>query len=117
MPAGTTTPKWLLDFRMKVPPVALVHGTTVAIDASLSDVWTLTTTGSENTTFTVTGGVAGQTYKFIITSDSGGSDVLTFGTGFRVTGTLTLTASKVYVVEFVSDGTSLIETSRTTAIT
>jgi len=46
------------------------------------------------------------------------SYTMTFGTGFKTTGTLatgTVTA-KTFVLNFISDGTSLIETSRTTAM-
>jgi len=45
------------------------------------------------------------------------SYTLTFGTGFKTTGTLATgtTTSRQFIIEFISDGTNLIETSRTAA--
>jgi hypothetical protein len=47
------------------------------------------------------------------------SRTVTFGTGFASTGTLATgtTATRRFVVRFISDGTRLLEVSRTTAIT
>ena len=49
-------------------------------------------------------------------NDASGARTITFSTGFRVTGTVTGTASKAILVTFCSDGTTWNETSRTTAI-
>jgi len=42
----------------------------------------------------------------ILSADSSGTVTYTFGTGFRVTGTVAVTASKNIVMQFVSDGTN-----------
>lgn len=42
---------------------------------------------------------------------------IAFGTGFLATGNLTGTASRVFVVRFIFDGTVFVEVSRTAAMT
>jgi len=49
---------------------------------------------------------------FVFSSDST-NRVVTFGTGFSSSGTLTVTASKKATASFVYDGTSFVELSRT----
>jgi hypothetical protein len=69
-------------------------------------------------TFTTTVAPAGATASIIIVTSGTTSYTITFGTGFLTTGTLatgTVTA-KTFVVNFVSDGTTMIETSRTVAM-
>ena len=51
-----------------------------------------------------------------LTAD-GTTRVVTFGTGFKSTGTISVTASSLFVVTFIYDGTNWVEASRTTAIT
>jgi hypothetical protein len=59
---------------------------------------------------------AGYVLRISFTTDATGGNVITFGTNFKSTGTYTLTtASKYYSIVFVSDGTNLIELSRTAA--
>lgn len=53
---------------------------------------------------------------FIITNDATSGKVITFGTNFKSTGTLTGTASKTAVVLFVSNGSTLYEASRITGL-
>ena len=117
MPAGTTPFKWIMENRMRVPTVVLPFSGTIAVDASLSNSFSIAATSNTASTVTVTNPVAGLTYTFLITADGTGGNVFTFSTGFRVTGTLTTTASKVMAITFESDGVSLIESSRTVAIT
>lgn len=76
-------------------------------------------TVSANVTLTTTVPPAGTTARVIIVTSGTTSRTVTFGTGFKATGTLlTGTASnRRFVVTFVSDGTQLLETSRTIAIT
>lgn len=73
-----------------------------------------------NSTRTVTTAVptAGQRRTLIILTSGTTSYTITFGTGFKTTGTLATgaTSARRFVLEFISDGTQLIETSRTTAI-
>lgn len=59
---------------------------------------------------------AGFVLRISFTTDGTAGNVITFGTNFKSTGTYTLsTANKYYSIVFVSDGTSLIELSRTAA--
>lgn len=69
-------------------------------------------------TFNATGGVAGQTCSFVITTSGASSFVLTWGTAFKTVGTLATgtTSGKVFTVSFIYDGTNWNECSRTTAM-
>jgi hypothetical protein len=58
---------------------------------------------------------AGAQITVQISNDSGGARTITFGTGFRSTGTVVGTASKAILVTFTSDGTTLNEDGRTSA--
>jgi hypothetical protein len=69
-------------------------------------------------TFTTTVPGAGTACTLIIVTSGTTSYTMTFGTGFKSTGTLatgTVTA-KTFVISFISDGTSVIETARTVAM-
>ena len=81
------------------------------------DVFTLTTTG--NCTInasSATSGTAGQRVTFIVTDDTTGGHVVTFGSYFKPSGTLTGTASKTATVTFVKSGSYWYEVSRTTGL-
>ncbi len=69
-------------------------------------------------TFTTTVPVVGTTCTLIVLTSGVTSFVMTFGTGFKTTGTLTTgtVSARYFVFRFVSDGTNLIEASRTIAI-
>lgn len=76
------------------------------------------TTDNQDQTINASGtGTAGDEMRIIFITDAAGSadEVITFGTNFRSTATLTLAnaASSRYVVSFVSDGTKWTEVSRT----
>lgn len=77
---------------------------------------TITPTG--NCTFNASTGAAGQRCVFVVTTSGTSSYVLTFGTNFKTTGTLTTGTSsgKVFTVSFVWDGTKWCETARTVAM-
>jgi hypothetical protein len=62
-------------------PVAL-SGTTVAVNAALGNVFTLTLTGA-TTISNPTGMVAGQTMTFMITQASGGGDTVTWSGNYK----------------------------------
>lgn len=96
---------------------ALTAGSTVTIDSTLGNVFTLTP-GQAETINATTVGVAGQMMYLIVTTSGIDSYILTFGTNFKTTGTLTTgTASgKVYTMQFISNGTNYCEVSRTTAM-
>ena len=91
-----------------VAPGALAFGTQNNV--------TVTPTGTG--TFTTTVPRAGTVCVLKITTTGTSSFTLTFGTGFKTTGTLatgTVTA-KVFMMTFWSDGTTLNEISRTAAM-
>jgi hypothetical protein len=69
-------------------------------------------------TFTTTVPVAGSERVVIVLQSNTTAKTMTFGTGFKPTATLVLgtTASRVFCVSFVSDGTSLYEAARTVAM-
>ena len=88
--------------------LAMALGTNKAVSVTPNATGTLTTTVSP----------AGSEAFVIVNTSGVTSYTLTFGTGFKSQGTLatgTVTA-KTFVVSFVSDGTSMIETSRTVAM-
>ena len=78
------------------------------------NVFTLTTTG--NCTINASNGVAGQRTTFIITDDATGGHVVTYGTNFEASGTLTGTADKTATIDFVYDGANWYEVSRTSGL-
>jgi hypothetical protein len=69
-------------------------------------------------TFTSTVPAAGTRSTLIVLTSGTTSFTMTFGTGFKTTGTLATgtVSARYFVLEFISDGTSLIESSRTVAI-
>ncbi len=77
----------------------------------------LTVTGNQTLTSTVP--PAGSRCSLIVLTSGTNSFTITFGTGFKTTGTLATGAAdaKVFVVRFVSDGTNLYEAGRTAAMT
>jgi len=84
----------------------------------LGNVSVITVTPTGATTYNATGGVTGQRVNFVFTTSGGSSFVITFGTNFKTTGTLTTGTStgKVFVMEFIYDGTNWNEVSRTVAM-
>jgi hypothetical protein len=75
-------------------------------------------TPNATATFTTTVAPAGSRASVIIVTSGVTSYTITFGTGFLTTGTLATgtTTAKTFAIEFVSDGTTMIETGRTTAM-
>ena len=68
-------------------------------------------------TMTATVPAAGFVLRLSFTTDGTAGNVITFSTGFKTTGTYTLASTnKYYSIVFVSDGTNLIELSRTAAV-
>ena len=93
---------------LSVGTLAMALGTNRAVKVTPNATGSLTTTVAP----------AGATATVLILSSGTVSYTMTFGTGFISTGTLatgTVTA-KTFAVSFVSDGTSMIETARTTAM-
>lgn len=75
-------------------------------------------TPTATATFTTTVAPAGSRASVIILTSGTTSYTITFGTGFKTTGTLATgtTTARTFVIEFISDGTSMIEASRTAAM-
>ena len=75
-------------------------------------------TPTATATFTTTVPSAGIRCSLIILTSGATSYTITFGTGFRTTGTLATgtTTARYFVLDFISDGTTLTEVSRTTAM-
>ncbi len=74
-------------------------------------------TPNATATFTTTVPAAGAIATLIILTSGSSSYTITFGTGFKTTGTLTTgtTTGRNFVISFVSDGTNMLETSRTSS--
>ncbi len=91
-------------------------GATLALAFNANDVVKSTPTATG--TYTSVVPTAGKRVNVIILQSNTTAKTMTFGTGFKPTATLVLgtTASRVFVVSFVSDGTSLYEVSRTIAM-
>lgn len=90
---------------------------TMSVNMATATVFTITPTGS--CTFNASGGTPGQRVTFYITTSGTSSYTLTWGTNFKVTGTLATgtVSGKVFTVSFVcKDGTEWAEVSRTTAM-
>ena len=89
-------------------------------DTAMALRWRETTQLTPNSTRTLTTTIApaGARRMLVIVTSGTTSYTLTFGTGFKSTGTLATgtTSARRFIFEFVSDGTSMIETSRTVAI-
>jgi hypothetical protein len=93
-----------------VAAVALTDAATVATDASLGAVFTLTLTGN-HTLGNPTNKVPGQTYLWVITQDGSGGHTLSYGSDFTwPAGTppvVTATAAGVSVITGVYDGVKI----------
>ena len=104
----------LLDMTIDAWQLAATSQTVMAMNAYL------VTQLTPNSTRTLTTAVprAGEYRTLIILTSGATSYTITFGTGFKTTGTLATgtTSARRFVINFVSDGTYLIEMSRTTAI-
>jgi hypothetical protein len=101
---------YLLD-----PFTVLTAGTTaMALATNINVQVTPNATG----TFTTTVPSAGLRCQLLILTSGASSYTITFGTGFRTTGTLATgtTTARYFMLSFISDGTVLVETSRTAAM-
>lgn len=79
---------------------------------------TVKVTPTANATYTTTVPAAGTRCTILILTSGASSFTITFGLGFKPTGTLATgtTASRVFATSWVSDGTNLYETGRTAAM-
>ena len=97
----------------------VTFASTIALTFTVAEGNTRRIACSSNTASTITATVprAGYVLRLSFTTDGTAGNVITFSTGFKSTGTYTLsTASKYYSIMFVSDGINLIEFSRTAAV-
>jgi hypothetical protein len=115
---GLSSPATKLDVDGQISGKFSDVGTnTAAQDLAANHVSQVTISAA--TTLTTTVPPAGTQAIVIIVTSGTTSRTVTFGTGFKATGTLATgtAASRRFVVSFVSDGTQLLECSRTAAIT
>jgi hypothetical protein len=95
--------------------VVVTAGATPAVDTSLGGVFTLTP--GEDETLTATNLTNGERFSLVVLTSGATSRTLTFGTGFKSTGTLATgtTTAKTFVVSFLVVAGAATEVSRTTA--
>ena len=92
------------------------YASTIDFSLSISNILILDTVHAiGNCTINGRVGKVGPVW-IIINNDATSGKVITFGTGFLSAGTLTGTASKTAVVEFISDGSAFYEVSRKTGL-
>ena len=101
-----------------VQPTAYKLLSTGATDMLLSSYSTVKVTPNGNASYTTSVPPAGYRATILILTSGTSSYTITFGTGFKTTGTLAtgVTSARLFAVNFVSDGTNLYEVSRTTAM-
>lgn len=96
--------------------ISLATSGTIDITPAISKVKTITPTDA--VTFTASGGTAGQIFSVIVTTSGTNSYNINWSTGFISQGTLATgsVSAKTFTINFIFNGASWIETSRTTAM-
>jgi hypothetical protein len=92
---------------------------TISLDATASDSDTYTWTPGASQTINNSGGASfGKRLTMVINTSGTSSFTLTFGSFFKSMGTLATgtVSGKVFVIQFIGDGTNFNEVSRTTAM-
>lgn len=91
------------------PPVALTDGTTIAVNAALASLFTVTL-GGNRTLSNPTSLQSGQAFRVKITQDGTGARLLAFGTAYKFSGssTLTTTIGAVDMIQCVYDGANAL---------
>ena len=99
------------------PFVVLADGTLALAMGSSSNV-NVRVTPTATASFTSSVPAAGMRRTLLILTSGTTSYTMTFGSGFRSQGTLATgtTTARYFAIEFISDGTNLIELGRTTAM-
>ena len=102
-------------YAVKETFTSLANGATAM---ALANNETVRVTPTASATYTTTSDVAGSVARLIILTSGTSSYTITFGSGFKTTGTLATgtVSARYFVFNFVSDGTNWIEISRTVAI-
>ena len=117
--ADATEWRWLNASATANGTQALTAGATVdfAPDQTTT-LFTLTPAEGETINATTTNAVKGRVYTIKVLTSGTSSYTLTFGTNFKTTGTLATgtTSAKVFTIQFVYDGSTFNEVSRTTAM-
>jgi len=93
-------------------PVVVPSSTLITLNALQAELYTLTL--ATNATLAVpTNLQSGQTFRLEVTQDAVGARTLTLATGFKSSGTTTLTttAGAIDLLSFTYDGTSLLTTA------
>jgi hypothetical protein len=93
-------------------PTALTSSTIVTLNALSAELYTLTL--ATNATLAVpTNLQSGQTWRLEVTQDTTGARTLTFASGYKKSGTTTLTttASAIDLLSFTYDGTNILTTA------
>jgi hypothetical protein len=96
----------------------MTYAATISLDvtkAALHKTTTVNATGNATINASA-GGNAGQQMSVLIANDATSGKVITFGTNFKSSGTVTGTVNKSALVKFESDGTNWFEASRTLAL-
>jgi hypothetical protein len=95
---------------------ALTSSTSITIDSTVGNFFTLTAGHTANINAT-TVGASGQPLILKVLTSGTSSFTLTFNTNFKSTGTLATGTvdAKTFVITFISDGTNYVEVSRTAA--
>ena len=110
---------WLNSSATATGTQALTAGSTVAFAPDQTTTFfTLTPGEAETINATTTNAVKGRLYTIKVLTSGTSSYTLTFSTNFKVTGTLATgtISAKVFVIQFVFDGATFNEVSRTTAM-
>ena len=99
------------------PFVVLTAGTLALAMGSSSNV-NVQVTPNATATFTSSVPAAGMRRTLLILTSGVTSYTMTFGAGFRSQGTLATgtTTARLFALEFISNGTTLVELTRTTAM-
>ncbi len=115
-PNGVSSDGLIVGGPQTAKALAATGGAAIDPANDLTQLYTVTPTASETITASSAPVGYGVTLKVLTSGVS--SFTLTFGTGFKTTGTLATGTSdaKVFMVSFVGDGTTMNEVSRTTAM-
>lgn len=97
--------------------VQTIYASEISIDPMSGGFQYLKTESTNAVVRANSGGSSGQELYLKITNDSTANRVITFGTNFSVTGTLTGSTTASAILHFISDGTKFWEVSRTTGLT
>lgn len=95
----------------------LTPGSTITVDHSLGNIFTLSQTDGTAATLNATNVDNDVELILVVTTTGTTGETLTFGTNFKSTATLAVgtTNAKIFVVKFVGVNGKLLEVSRTAA--